>query len=147
MQRPGFHRVSLKSSLQRSNKKRSGASTGFMALVKYLLLTALFPGCCETSSKPSRTWSSREFSGEFPGAADNRHRVQAQCIWRRVTAFPWVPLSCASLTEDENPLFNIHSQVQPLLESTKHCGEGGRDADLILQARASPVPHTAPGAA
>lgn len=43
MQRPEFPRLSVNSSLKRTNKERSGASIGFIALVKYLLLTAHFP--------------------------------------------------------------------------------------------------------
>lgn len=43
MQRPEFPRLSVNSSLKRTNKERSGATIGFIALVKYLLLTAHFP--------------------------------------------------------------------------------------------------------
>lgn len=55
MQRPEFPRLSVNSSLKRTNKERSGATIGFIALVKYLLLTAHFPVVLEPPEGPAHS--------------------------------------------------------------------------------------------
>lgn len=72
--------------MERTNKKRIGATIGFVLLLKYLLLIALFLVVYGIFQESSAVWSSCEVPSHLggchlPETADKSNQVEVHLIW------------------------------------------------------------------